>query len=159
MHTALGARFNGFRVKPRFSPGSSAPTLADLPFRRSVIHPPSAWRGFLDRETPGPEPCMPPHDLPLALFRPPIVLLVEDRPPSRSPTARRLSMLGYEVRGARSGEQALWLVHHYRTLFDLVLASILLPDMDGGMFVERVRTEAPGIRIAWIADFAPIGKA
>ena len=102
---------------------------------------------------------MPPHDLPLALFRPPIVLLVEDRPASRSPTARRLSMLGYEVRGARSGEQALWLVHHYRTLFDLVLASILLPDMDGGTFVERVRTEAPGIRIAWITDFAPIGKA
>src|SRR4051812_44840182 len=101
---------------------------------------------------------MSPHDLPLALFRPPIVLLVEDRPPSRSPTARRVGMLGYEVRGARSGEQALWLLHNYRALFDLVLANILLPDMDGATFVERIGGEEPGIRIAWIADFAPIGQ-
>ena len=102
---------------------------------------------------------MPPHDFPLALFRPPIVLLVEDRPPSRSPSSRLVSMLGYEVRGARSGEQALWLLHHYRELFDLVLTSILLPDIDGGEFVERVRLEQPDIRLAWIADYAPIGKA
>ena len=52
---------------------------------------------------------MPPHDLPLALFRPPIVLIVEDRPPSRSPTSRLVSMLGYEVRGARTGKHALGL--------------------------------------------------
>jgi CheY-like chemotaxis protein len=102
---------------------------------------------------------MPPHDLPLALFRPPIVLLVEDRPISRSPTGRRVGMLGYEVRGARTGEQALWLLHHYRALFDLVLSNILLPDMDGGAFLERVRLEEPGIRMAWIADYAPIGQA
>jgi CheY-like chemotaxis protein len=102
---------------------------------------------------------MPPHDLPLALFRPPIVLLVEDRPPSRSPTARRVGMLGYEVRGARSGEQALWLLHNYRALFDLVLANIVLTDMDGATFVERIRGEEPGIRMAWISDYAPIGQA
>jgi CheY-like chemotaxis protein len=102
---------------------------------------------------------MPPHDLPLALFRPPIVLLVEDRPPSRSPTARRMGMLGYEVRGARSGEQALWLLQNYRALFDVVLANILLPDMDGETFVERMTQETPVIRMAWIADFAPVGRA
>jgi CheY-like chemotaxis protein len=102
---------------------------------------------------------MPPHDLPLALFRPPIVLTVEDRPPSRSPTSRLVSMLGYEVRGVRTGEHALGLLRHHGALFDLILASILLPDMDGGEFVARVRLEEPGIRLAWIAEYAPIGKA
>lgn len=102
---------------------------------------------------------MSPHDLPLALFRPPIVLIVEDRPALRSPTGRLVSMLGYEVRGVRSGQQALGLVRHHPALFDLVLTNILLPDMDGGEFVERVRLEQSDIRLAWIADYAPIGRA
>jgi CheY-like chemotaxis protein len=102
---------------------------------------------------------MSPRDLPLALFRPPIVLIVEDRAPLRSPTGRLVSMLGYEVRGVRNGQQALGLVRQHPTLFDLVLTNILLPDMDGGEFVERVRLVQPGIRLAWIAEYAPIGKA
>jgi CheY-like chemotaxis protein len=101
---------------------------------------------------------MPPHDLPLALFRPPIVLIVEDRPASRSPTSRLVSMLGYEVRGARTGEHALGLLRHHGALFDLILSNIHLPDMDGGEFVERARLEEPGIRVAWIADYAPLGR-
>lgn len=68
-------------------------------------------------------------------------------------------MLGYEVRSARNGEQALGLVRHHPALFDLVLTNILMPDLDGVEFVERVRFEQPGIRLAWIADYAPIGKA
>jgi CheY-like chemotaxis protein len=102
---------------------------------------------------------MPPHDLPLALFRPPIILLVEDRPASRSPTSRLLGMLGYEVRGARTGGYALGLLRHHGALFDLIVANIQLPDMDGGELLEQVRLEEPGIRLAWIADYAPIGKA
>src|SRR5437868_56668 len=102
---------------------------------------------------------MSPHDFPLALFRPPIVLIVEDRPASRSPTSRLVSMLGYEVRGARTGGHALGLLRHHGSLFDLILTNIQLPDMDGGEFVERVRLEEPGTRLAWIAEYAPIGQA
>ena len=102
---------------------------------------------------------MPPHDLPLALFRPPIVLVVEDRPALRSPTGRLVSMLGYEVRRVRTGEQALDLVRHHSGLFDLVLINILLPDVDAGEFVRQLKLEQPGIRLAWIADYAPLGKA
>ncbi|HEY8259417.1 MAG TPA: response regulator [Gemmatimonadales bacterium] len=102
---------------------------------------------------------MSPHDFPLALFRPPIVLVVENRPSLHSPTGRLVGMLGYEVRRARTGEQALGLVRQHRGLFDLVLTNILLPDVDGGDFVQRVRREEPGIRVAWIADYAPIGRA
>ena len=102
---------------------------------------------------------MSPHELSLALFRPPIVLVVEDRPRSRFSTSRLVGALGYEVRGARNGEQALRLVRDYPGLFDLVLTNVLLPDMDGGEFVDRVRVLEPGIRLAWIADFVPTGLA
>jgi CheY-like chemotaxis protein len=102
---------------------------------------------------------MSPHELSLALFRPPVVLVIEDRPRSRFSTSRLVGALGYEVRGARTGEQALRLVRDYPGLFDLVLFNVLLPDMDGGEFSERVRFLDPGIRLAWIADFVPMGIA
>jgi CheY-like chemotaxis protein len=102
---------------------------------------------------------MSPHELSLALFRPPIVLVVEDRPRSRFSTSRLVSALGYEVRGARNGDQALRLLCSHPGLFDLVLANVLLPDMDGGEFADRVRLQEPGIRLAWIADFVPMGMA
>jgi CheY-like chemotaxis protein len=102
---------------------------------------------------------MSPHELSLALFRPPIVLVVENRPRSRFSTSRLVGALGYEVRGARSGDQALRLLRNHPGLFDLVLAPILLSDMDSGEFVEQVRQQEPGIRLAWIADFVPMGLA
>jgi CheY-like chemotaxis protein len=102
---------------------------------------------------------MSPHELSLALFRPPIVLVVENRPRSRFSTSRLVGALGYEVRGARSGDQALRLLRSHPGLFDLVLAPILLSDMDGGEFVDRIRQQEPGIRLAWIADFVPMGLA
>jgi two-component system, cell cycle sensor histidine kinase and response regulator CckA len=102
---------------------------------------------------------MSPHELSLALFRPPIVLVVENRPRSRFSTSRLVSALGYEVRAARNGDQALRLLRNHPGLFDLVLSPILLSDMDGGEFAERVRQQEPEIRLAWIADFVPVGRA
>ncbi len=101
---------------------------------------------------------MSPHDFPLALFRPPIVLVVEDRPSLRSPTNRLVGMLGYEVRRARTGGQALTLVRQHPGLFDLVLTNVLLPDVDGGDFLARLRAEEAGIRVAWIAEYGLVGR-
>jgi CheY-like chemotaxis protein len=102
---------------------------------------------------------MSPQDFPLALFRPPIVLVVEDRPSLRSPTNRLVGMLGYEARRARTGTQALTLVRHHPGLFDLVLTNVLLPDIDGGDFLRRLAIQEPGLRVAWIADYGPVGRA
>jgi CheY-like chemotaxis protein len=102
---------------------------------------------------------MSPHDLSLALFRPPIVLIVEDRPALRSATGRMVGALGYDVRSARTGIQALALVRSHPGLYDLVLADIHLADMDGGEFIERLRLSQRGIRLAWIAEYVPIGRA
>lgn len=100
-----------------------------------------------------------PDPLSLALFRPPIVLVVESRAATRSVTSRLVRALGYDARVARDGQQALRILLQYPSLHQLVLTNIVLPDMDGGELAERIGTQAAGTRVALIAEYAPIGKA
>ena len=100
-----------------------------------------------------------PDSLSLALFRPPIVLLVESRTAARSATSRLVRALGYDARVARDGQQAMRMLLQYPSLHQLVLTNIMLPDMDGGELAERVGAQQVGTRVALIAEYAPIGKA
>ena len=100
-----------------------------------------------------------PDPLSLALFRPPIVLVVESRTAARSATSRLVRALGYDARAARDGQQALRMLLQYPSLHQLVLTNIVLPDMDGGELAERVAAQGVGTRVALIAEYAPIGKA
>ncbi len=100
-----------------------------------------------------------PDPLSLALFRPPIVLVVESRTAARSATSRLVRALGYDARVARDGQQALRMLRQYPSLHQLVLTNIVLPDMDGGELAEQVGAQAAGTRVAVIAEYAPIGKA
>jgi two-component system, cell cycle sensor histidine kinase and response regulator CckA len=100
-----------------------------------------------------------PLPLALALFRPPIVLLVESRTAARSATSRLVRALGYDARVARDGQQALRMLLQYPSLHQLVLTNIVLPDMDGGQLAEQVVARSAGTRVALIAEYAPIGKA
>ena len=100
-----------------------------------------------------------PDPLPLALFRPPIILVVESRTATRAATGRLVRALGYEARTARDGEQALRILRQYPTLHQLVLANIVLPDMDGGQLAERIAAQGSGTRVVLVAEYAPIGKA
>lgn len=100
------------------------------------------------------------HDpLSLALFRPPIVLVVESRTAARSATSRLVRALGYDARAARDGQQALRMLLQYPSLHQLVLTNVVLPDMDGGELADRVGAQEVGTRVALIAEYAPIGKA
>jgi CheY-like chemotaxis protein len=100
-----------------------------------------------------------PDPLPLALFRPPIVLVVESRTAARSTTSRLLRAVGYDARAARDGQQALRMLLQYPSLHQLVLTNIVLPDMDGGELAERIASRGDRTRVAIIAEYAPIGKA
>lgn len=100
-----------------------------------------------------------PDPLPLSLFRPPIVLVVESRTAARSATSRQVCALGYEARVARDGQQALRVLAQYPGLHQLVLANIVLPDMDGGELADRIGAREPGTRVVLVAEYAPMGKA
>ena len=97
--------------------------------------------------------------LPLALFRPPIVLVVESRTAARAATSRLVRVLGYDARVARDGQQALRILAQYPRLHQLVLANIVLPDMDGGELADRIGARDPETRVVLVAEYAPIGKA
>ena len=77
----------------------------------------------------------------LALFRPPIVLIVEGAPAARSVTCHMVRAVGYEPRSARDGQQALRLLSQHPTLFQLVLTNVVLSDMDAGR-ARATRTDA-----------------
>jgi CheY-like chemotaxis protein len=97
--------------------------------------------------------------LPLALFRPPIVLVVESRTAARAATSRLVRQLGYDARVARDGQQAIRVLIQYPSLHQLVLTNVVLPDMDGGQLADRINAQGRGTRVALIAEYAPIGKA
>jgi CheY-like chemotaxis protein len=98
-----------------------------------------------------------PDLLPLSLFRPPIVLVVESRTSARTSLCRLLRALGYDGRVARDGGQALGMLRQHPTLYQLVLTNTLLPDMDGGELARQVTRAWPDTRVMLVAEYAPIG--
>ena len=102
---------------------------------------------------------MPSHLLPLSLFRPPIVLVVESRTSARTSLCRLLRALGYDGGVARDGGQALGMLRQHPTLYQLVLTNTLLPDMDGGELARQVTRAWPDTRVMLVAEYAPIGAA
>lgn len=99
-----------------------------------------------------------PDALPLSLYRPPIVLVVESRSRTRSALCRLLRALGYDGRPARDGQQALRMLAQHPSLYQLVLANVLLPDMDGGELAQQVAQAWPGTRVMVTAEYVPIGR-
>ncbi len=77
----------------------------------------------------------------------PTVLVVEDEPAARSEICRMVRGLGYQVRTARNGREALRHLEQHPGEVRLVLADVIMPYMDGGELAERVRDRLPGVRI------------
>ena len=74
----------------------------------------------------------------------PTILLIEDDTDTRDLLARLLSAAGYNVRVAANGwEGLLALANH----IDLVLLDIMMPGMDGVVFLRTMRGEPGGRQI------------
>ncbi len=71
------------------------------------------------------------------------LLFVDDEPALRSVTAERLAERGFEVAQADSGEQALELLEQFA--FDVVVADLRMPGIDGMRVIEAARERYPGI--------------
>lgn len=121
---------------------------------------------------PSPGVRAPESGTPVVLPRSIGVLLVEDNPDTRALVADTLSLAGYEVQTAGSGEDALKLLHEQTACFpsrpaavpdagtpprrrpDIILCDIGLPGMDGFEFLRRAR-ELP--HMAEVPAFAVTG--
>ena len=80
------------------------------------------------------------------------VLLVEDEEGARHGLAEMLTMLGYRVTPASSGEEAETLPAD--PSFDLLLTDLLLPGMHGGEIARRLRQRWPRLKVIVMSGYA-----
>ncbi len=85
------------------------------------------------------------------------ILLVEDDPDFGDSLDLRLSKRGYEVSRATTAEKALGLLD--QDSFEMVISDIKLPNMDGIVFLEKVREQHPGLPVIMLTGHANLDTA
>jgi two-component system cell cycle sensor histidine kinase/response regulator CckA len=81
------------------------------------------------------------------------VLLVEDEPMVRRLAARVLRGLGYTVREAPDGVEALRLVAGHTVEVDLVVTDVVMPRLGGRELAARLRAEQPHLAVLFISGY------
>lgn len=88
---------------------------------------------------------------------PPHILLVEDEPSMAKGLQMVMNEAGYQVALAANGEDAL--STFWRDDFDLVVADLRLPDIDGMEVIERVKKIHPKMKVIIITGFPSVSSA
>jgi DNA-binding response OmpR family regulator len=78
------------------------------------------------------------------------VLVIEDDPASRTLLTSFLTVRGYQVREARTGEEAIELAAGC----DVALVDVGLPDMDGWELAEVLRRELPELPLVFVTGWS-----
>lgn len=81
------------------------------------------------------------------------ILLVEDEDAVRVFAARALKNKGYTILEARTGEQAMDMLHDAESL-DLLITDMMMPGMDGGTLARFVKVERPEVRVILISGYS-----
>jgi two-component system cell cycle sensor histidine kinase/response regulator CckA len=79
------------------------------------------------------------------------ILLVEDEVSVREITALLLVSLGYRVREASSGQEALDLAQGNREKIDLLMTDLLMPGMNGNELAEALRASDAGLKVLFLS--------
>jgi two-component system cell cycle response regulator CpdR len=82
------------------------------------------------------------------------ILLAEDDDQLRIFLSRGLERAGYLVDAVSDGTVALQLAE--KTSFDLLLADVVMPGLDGIELAREVSQRQPGIRVMFITGFAAV---
>ena len=81
------------------------------------------------------------------------VLLVEDEAPVRAVVRRLLTRLGYTVREAATGREALQMVAECDEPIDLVLTDVVMPGQNGRVLAEQLAEQRPGLRVLFMSGY------
>ena len=82
------------------------------------------------------------------------ILLVEDEVPVRMFSAHALSNKGYKVIEAGSGEEALAIINEHGKEISLVVTDVIMPGMNGPLFVAELRKIYPDIKVIFMSGYA-----
>jgi CheY-like chemotaxis protein len=81
------------------------------------------------------------------------ILLVEDEIPVRELIRSQLEGLGYSVREASNGTEALGLAKNNSRPFDLLITDMHMANMGGQELTERILESCPGIKIVQVTGY------
>jgi PAS domain S-box-containing protein len=87
-----------------------------------------------------------------------VVMVVEDEEDVRRFVVQALRREGYTALEAGDGAEALAVAEAQETPIDLVLTDMVMPYMDGGELVRRLRALYPGIRALFMSGFPEDGS-
>jgi two-component system cell cycle sensor histidine kinase/response regulator CckA len=93
------------------------------------------------------------NDPVIPLSTAPAVLVVDDEQTPRSITCRMVRGMGYQVRSARDGREALRYLKQHPGEIDLLLSDVVMPIMDGGELAERARELQPALKIVLMSGY------
>lgn len=82
------------------------------------------------------------------------VLVVDDEAVIRQVVARHLRGLGFQVRTAADGVDALRVHREWGEPIDLLLTDVVMPHMDGLELAESLRDRQPGVRVLYISGYS-----
>ncbi len=85
------------------------------------------------------------------------ILLMEDETNVAKGLQMVLGEAGYEVDWAQTGQLALEMFR--RKSYDLILADLLLPDIDGMEVIKEVRRQWPETRVIVITGYSTVASA
>ena len=82
------------------------------------------------------------------------VLVADDEPVVRKITERMLRQLGYQVVGAKDGEEALEVFVKEPHTFDIVVLDVLMPRLKGPEALQRMREIRPDVKALFVSGYA-----
>jgi len=87
------------------------------------------------------------------------VLLVDDEPMILQIGQMMLQRLGFDVKTAGSGEEALNLFKADPAQIDLVILDMIMPDLSGAETFERLKAIGPGVKVLLSSGYSIDGEA
>jgi PAS domain S-box-containing protein len=82
------------------------------------------------------------------------VLLVEDQDAIRQLAGAWLAQLGYRVLEASNGPEAIDLASRHAGPIELLLADVILPQMNGQALAEELQRTRPGMKVLYVSGYA-----
>ena len=79
------------------------------------------------------------------------LLVVDDEDPVRAVVVRMLQGEGYEVLGARHGEEALNYLEQVGGAVDLIITDLVMPVMGGRELTAELRRRYPNLSVVWMS--------